>query len=258
MTARPPAPSETAGWLRPAEPSPDAEATVFLFHYSGGGVSMYSRWPALLPPSVDCRRVQLPGRQDRVSEPPFTELDPLVEALCEVLAKEQDGRPYALFGHSMGAMLAYRVAVAMARRGYERPALLGVSGWAPQGFRTISRKAAHETDEAVVQLLRELGSVPAEAFDGNRLSPLMLAPMRADLAVCADFRDDGASVDCPLVAYTGREDPYLAPGAMQSWRARSADFLGIREFPGGHFFIHDQGPGIATDLAQTLIRLRAS
>ncbi|MFJ3644392.1 thioesterase II family protein [Streptomyces sp. NPDC090108] len=242
----------TAGWLRPAGSDPDARAALFLFHYSGGGVSMYSRWPGFLPPSVECRRVQLPGRQDRLEELAFTELAPLVTALCEVISRELDGRPYALFGHSMGALLAYRVAVAMEARG-PRPALLGVSGWAPEGFSMPGRALVEGPAEGIVALLRELGTLPGGDLDPE-LSARVVASMRADLAVCAGYRDDRARVGCPLVAYGGRDDPYLAPGALRSWASRGDGFLGVREFPGGHFFIHDHGPGIAMDLVQLLHR----
>lgn len=245
----------SAGWLRPAVSDPDARAALFLFHYSGGGVSMYSRWPDFLPPSVECRRVQLPGRQDRVDDPAFTELAPLVASLCEVISQELDDRPYALFGHSMGALLAYRVAVEMDRAAHARPALVGVSGWAPEGFSMPSRHLTEGPDEGIVGLLRELGTVPDQALDSRELSAMVVAPMRADLAVCADYQDDLAPVGCPLVAYGGRDDPYLAPGALRSWATRAHPaFLGVREFPGGHFFIHDHGPGIAMDLAQLLHR----
>ncbi|MEU1850944.1 alpha/beta fold hydrolase [Streptomyces sp. NPDC019990] len=240
------------GWLRPAEPDPDAETTLFLFHYSGGGVSMYSQWPDYLPPSVECRRVQLPGRQDRVGDAPYTEFDPLVRTLCEVLTAETDDRPFVLFGHSMGALLAYRVAVRLEREGLAGPALLGVSGWAPEGFTMPTQGLAKGPDGAIASLLGELGTVSPEVLADPALAAMVVAPMRADLAVCADYEDDGAAVDCPVVAYTGRQDPYLAPGAMRSWRGRTPDFLGLREFPGGHFFIHDEGSGIATDLVQLL------
>ncbi|MFJ1795215.1 thioesterase II family protein [Kitasatospora griseola] len=243
-----------AGWLRPAESDPDAEAALFLFHYSGGGVSMYSRWPDYLPPSVECRRIQLPGRQDRLKEPPFTEFDPLVSKLSEIVAAESGDRPFVLFGHSMGALLAYRVAVRLEREGSARPAMLGVSGWAPEGFTMPTRGLAEGPDGAIASLLEELGTVSPEVLTDPALTAMVVAPMRADLAVCADYRDDGATVDCPVVAYTGRRDPYLAPGAMRSWQERSHAFLGLREFPGGHFFIHDEGPGIATDLVQLLHR----
>jgi surfactin synthase thioesterase subunit len=115
-----------------------------------------------------------------------------------------------------------------------------------------NRDLAEGPDEAIASLLGELGTVSPQTLADPALAAMVVAPMRADLAVCADYRDDGAAVGCPMVAYTGRRDPYLVPGAMRSWLGRSPAFLGLREFPGGHFFIHDEGPGIATDLVQLL------
>lgn len=252
MPEIPDAIAHRTSWLRPYDSDSEAEATVFLFHYSGGGVSMYSRWPDWTPPSVQCRRVQLPGRQDREAERPFTAIGPLVDAVCDVLAGELDDRPFVLFGHSMGALLAYRVALTLERSAAQHPALVGVSGWAPEGFQGPNRSLAGATDETIANLIERLGAAPAEDLARTALPPSSVTAMRADLAVCASYLDDGLAVRCPLVAYAGREDPFLAPGAMRSWQARGSPFLGVREFPGGHFFIHDQGPGIAADLVQLL------
>jgi surfactin synthase thioesterase subunit len=248
---------DPARWLHPAEPDTGAEALLYLLPYSGGGVSVYGRWPALVPPSVACRRIQLPGRQERHREEPFTEIGPLVDALCAVVETELDDRPYALFGHSMGALLAYRTAVALERARAPLPAVLGVSGWAPEGFSMPTRDLVEGPDQGIVDLLRELGTVPEGALGLPELSSMVVPAMRADLSVCASYEDDRAAVSSPLVAYGGRDDPYLAPGAMRCWEARAPAFLGVREFPGGHFFIHDQGPGMAMDLVQLLHRHRS-
>src|SRR5262245_54254798 len=113
-------------WLHPPESDPDAAVRLFLFHHSGGSAAMYNGWPDMLPGDIDCRRVQLPGRQERHRDPPYTELDPLVSVVSTVVGAELDGRPYAFFGHSMGALLAYRLALTMARTAGAGPVLVGV------------------------------------------------------------------------------------------------------------------------------------
>src|SRR5437899_6413733 len=155
MTAAPVA----ARWLRPADGDRDAATRLFLFHHSGGSAAMYREWLPLLPSDVDGRCVQLPGRQERRDEIPYTRLAPLVAALVDVLGAELDGRPFALFGHSMGALLAYRVAVELARDG-RGPALVAASGWAPEGFR---RPSVAPSDEALVEAMVLLGSLPPRA-----------------------------------------------------------------------------------------------
>ena len=167
--------------------------------------------------------VQLPGRHDRRPEQPFTRIDPLVEALVEALEAEGDGRPCAFFGHSMGAMLAYRLSVTLQRDGIPGPVLLGVSSWAPAG-----------------------SFVGAREFSG------LPDAERADLSVLSDYVADGAVVSCPVAAYGGKSDPLLVPGAMALWTTRSLAFLGVREFPGGHFYLDEHAVAVADDLARHL------
>jgi surfactin synthase thioesterase subunit len=232
-------------WLRPAEADPAASVRLFLFHYAGGGIAMYSRWPSLVPGEISCQRVQLPGRHDRHHEALFTELDPLLDELRSVLEAEEDGRPIVLFGHSMGALLAYRLGLAV------KPALVGVAGWAPVGFQGPSTQTI--TDDAqIVEGVLALGSAMPSLLADQELRDLMVPVMRADMSVCASYHDDDAALDCPLVAYAGADDPLVSVEAMASWSSRTPLFLGTRQFPGGHFFIHEHAPAIAADLTQVI------
>ncbi|MFD9571902.1 thioesterase II family protein [Streptomyces sp. NPDC059982] len=254
---RPPGPlpevQGAARWLHPADAEPDAGLRLFLLHHSGGGASMYREWPGQLPASVAVQAVQLPGRQERRREAPYTRLVPLAQALARVVSDELDGRAYAVFGHSMGALLGYRLTVELERRGLPGPALLAVSGWAPRGF---SAPAALSADP--LEALRLLGGLPPEVAADPELLAAAVRAMGADGAVCADHLDDGAAVGCPVVAYSGREDPLLAPEAMRSWAGRTPEFLGCRTFPGDHFYLRSHARAITADLAQLLPRYAAA
>ena len=210
------------GWLHPADADPDAAARLILLHHAGGSATSYGPWLSLFPTDVAVQAVQLPGRHERRNEPPYTMLAPLVEALVAELEAELDDRPYALFGHSMGAMLAYR----LANRLHPSPVVVGLSGWLPS--------------------------------DGRSRTPLSSdasAALEADLAVCTDFRDDGAPVDGPAVAYAGREDALAPPEDMAAtWKDRCGRFHGVKTFPGDHFFLHEHAAAIANDLTQLIRR----
>lgn len=247
---RPPTVSPS-GWLHPAEVDDTAGIRLLLFHYSGGSISMYAQWRAWLTSDIAVQRVQLPGRQERVSEPPFTALAPLVDELVQVLDAELDDRPYALFGHSMGALVAYRLGVLARRRGRPSPTLLGVAGWAPVGFDDLG-DVADQSDDDIIRELQRIGSPVITQLSNAELRTLVIPTMRADLAVCRSHIDDGAVVDCPIAAYSGRDDLLITPAGMGVWATRTRDYLGNRQFRGDHFFIHEQGRAIATDLAQLL------
>ncbi|MDH2428357.1 alpha/beta fold hydrolase [Sphaerisporangium sp. TRM90804] len=251
--------SRQAGlWLRPGDVDPDAVARLFLFHHSGGSAAAYREWPGLLPSDVAVQCVQLPGRQDRRHEAPYDRLEPLAEVLAAVIGSELDGRPYALFGHSMGALLAYRVALALERGGWRGPVLVAASGWAPAGFTMPARQMlARMSDPEVAEMMRRLGALPPEILRDAESLAQAVRTMRADSAACASHRDDGAAVGCPVVAYAGRHDPLVAPEAMGSWASRTPHYLGTRTFPGNHFFIRGQEPAVTADLVALLRRYAA-
>lgn len=246
-------------WFHPAEADPEASIRLFLIPYAGGNAPRMQReWRDVFPPDVTVQSLQLPGRLDRRSEPPFLRMGPLIEAMCEAIGTEVDERPYALFGHSMGALLAYRVAVAMAGEPGRGPMLVASTGWSPEGFAMPTQAQIELSDDELVRWLVSLGSVPSDLYENSELLALSLPATRADLTACLEYSDDGARVDCPVVSYSGRSDPLVSTEAMRAWAARCPVYLGNREFPGGHFFIYDAALAIATDLADHLRRTAAS
>lgn len=244
-------------WLYPAAADPDAALRLFLFHHSGGSAAMYAGWLRPAPSDLAVQCVQLPGRQDRRDEAPYTMIGPLAAALAEVLGSEVDDRPYALFGHSLGALVAYRVAATLAAEGWPCPALVAVSGWAPVGATLSHGSAGQLSDEKLLAAMHRLGGLPPEIRARPGLLALTIQALRADLGVCDSYQDDGWVIPCPIVAFSGRDDPLVPPGAMRAWASRTPSYLGNREFPGGHFFLHERSQAIMTDLVSLLRRYAA-
>ncbi|MER8187630.1 alpha/beta fold hydrolase [Kitasatospora sp. NPDC094015] len=243
----------TGRWFQ-AESDPDAPTRLFLFHYAGSGASIYREWLPLLPADVSAQFIQLPGRQDRLKEQPFTEIEPLIEQLADEFEAELDDRPFAFFGHCMGSLLSYRLAEEIGRRGGPAPVLLGASAWAPVGFRTPPVEQLDVPEEEIVEWARGLGSLPEEILKDRQTLDMMMPTMRADLLVCASYQDDGAPVRCPIVSYSATKDPLVEPAAMASWAPRTPEYLGNRVFPGGHFFLHQETLSITADFVRLLRR----
>jgi surfactin synthase thioesterase subunit len=242
-------------WFEPPEISPEAEVRLFLFPHAGSGVTIYKEWGSLLPPSIAFQCVQLPGRQQRMGETAYTDMPELLDALFDVVTAELDDRPYAFFGHCMGAQLAYRLAAMIERDGLPGPVLVGASGWAPEGFRTPTLEQSQMPEPEMKEWIIALGSLPPEVYDDQQLLALVIPALRADLAVCATAKDDFAKVSCPVVSYGGKADPLMLPGAMRSWPSRTRTYLGNSEFPGGHFYIDEHALSVTSDLARHLQRL---
>ncbi|MER5741282.1 MULTISPECIES: alpha/beta fold hydrolase [unclassified Streptomyces] len=239
-------------WFQP-ESAPDAGTRIFLLHYAGSGASIYHDWPAQIPADVSVQCVQLPGRQERYGEAMFTDIEPLVRILADAFAAELDDRPYAVFGHCMGALVGYRVAVELHERGERPPVLLGASAWAPKGFRTPPPEQLRVPQDELVDWARGLGSLPEAVLADSEALGMMMPAMRADLEVCASYRDDDAEVPCPVVTYSADKDPLVDPESMASWAPRTRTYLGNRLFRGGHFFVHEQTTSITADFVRLLL-----
>lgn len=247
----------TAGnWFQPVEPDPAADIRLFLFPHAGSGAIIYRDWAGLLSDDIAPQAVTLPGRHDRREEMTYAEWDPLLDALYEAVLDSLDDRPFALFGHCLGAQLAYRLAVRMDQDDVDAPVLIGMSGWAPQGFFTPTEEQANMPEAEMVGWIKKLGSFPAAVYDNPEMLALVIPALRADLSIAAQYVDDGSRVSCPLVSYGGRSDPLMEdPDAMASWASRSPAYLGHREYSGGHFYIDTHAQAVTADFSQHLHRL---
>jgi surfactin synthase thioesterase subunit len=245
----------TNRWFLP-QADPVAPTRLFLFPHAGSGGLIYRSWPTLLPDDVAYQVVQLPGRELRRNELSFREMEPLIEALYEAMADELDERPYAFFGHCLGAQLAYRVTVELERNGLRGPVLLGTSGWTPVGFSMTTMEQARMPEPELIEWMKTLGSFPADTFDDPELLAMIIPALRADIEVSATYVDDDAPVGCPIVAYCGRTDPLMPWEAMSAWIQRTPSFLGNSIYPGGHFYIdnHENRVAVISDFVRNLSR----
>jgi medium-chain acyl-[acyl-carrier-protein] hydrolase len=223
-------------WVRLWSPRPQARLRLLCFHPAGAGTAFFRDWATLLPDDVEVLAVQLPGRESRFTEPPLTSHQEAVTALHAAL-RPYLTRPYALFGHSMGALLAYGVAVAAMRHGDRPPVRLFLSG--SQGPGGEPRKPGRPawTDAELVADLREMGGTPEEVLSNSDLLALVLPTLRADYALCDSFRAPaGALLDCPVSVFGGDRDAYTAAD-LARWGATTRGGWTQRMFDGGHFFL---------------------
>ena len=233
-TSTPAARSSVA--VRAARPS--ASVRLFCFPNAGGGAQGYYRWGDSMPPGVEVCAVRLPGREARLAEPAFKSIQPLVVALAEALLPHLD-RPFAFFGHSMGAKVAFELARYLrATRGVE-PVHLFVSGCKgprrPRGGRHI-----HDLPDAeFIEELRRLNGTPPEVLEHPELMKLMLPLLRADFELVETYEYlPGRLLDSPVSAYGGLEDAEVPGEQLGEWRAETTGAFNQRMFPGGHFYLH--------------------
>jgi surfactin synthase thioesterase subunit len=246
----------TPRWLTPTQPAPHARIRLFLLPHAGSGAVAYKSWHRLLPEEISAQAVTLPGRQGRRAEPLPVDWHTVVDDLYTALRDELDDRPYALFGHCIGAQLAYRLTVRLEAEGDPRPSLVGISGWAPVGFFRAPNGSEEVSISEAAPWIKNLGALPEDVWSDPDMLDLVLPPVMADFRVSAQYEDDGSVIDAPLVSYSGRSDPLLVePDAMASWTGRSRNHLGHNTYAGGHFYVTEHATAVVSDFSRRLIRI---
>jgi medium-chain acyl-[acyl-carrier-protein] hydrolase len=224
-------------WVKPSRPDSQARLRLFCFPYAGGGASAYYKWAELLPRQIELCPVQLPGREMRIAEPPFARLGPLVEAVASALLPTLSS-PFALFGHSMGALVSFELARYLRRQYKLSPVHLFVSGLSAPSLRRL-RPPIHEAPDAeFLAEITRLNGTPKEVLDHAELRDLMLPLLRADFAVCETYEFGVENpLPCPLSAYGGLADEESVRDRLEPWREHTSGVFALRMFPGDHFFL---------------------
>ena len=229
--------------------TPGARARLFCFPYAGGGLSVFQSWPDQLPSSVDVCSFALPGRDTRIREQPVKAMHALVAEILAAVAPALD-LPFTLFGHSMGAIVAFELARALRRRGAPRPSLLAIAAHTAPPFE--HRSPIHDLPDAdfVAELRRLTGNVD-DALCDPEIVKLFLPVLRADVTLCETYRwIEEPPLECSMVAFGGDEDPEVTPEDLREWRAHTAGSFEIEIVAGGHFFVR-------TEVKSLLERLRS-
>lgn len=244
---------DTSAWLYMPRANPQAQMRLFCFPYAGGNASVFRTWPDYLSDDIEVCAVQLPGRSQRMKEPPFTHLPHLVNALVPILVDEYLEQPFALFGHSMGAIIAFEVARALHQRYGLLPERLFVSARrAPQV--PLTRPLLHQLPPAeFADALRNLGGTPDSVLENAELLKLFLPMLRADFTLTETYMyDRDAPLPCPLSAFGGTFDPLVSHDSLEAWRTQTREAFKLRMFTGGHFFINSQRSALLQALESDL------
>jgi medium-chain acyl-[acyl-carrier-protein] hydrolase len=232
--------------------SPDVR--LFCFPYAGGGASVFSRWPDLLPDSVEVAAVQLPGREDRITEPAFTAHPPLVRTLAHALRPYLQ-QPVALFGHCAGALLAYEVAGELRRR-FDAPVVrLFVSGQVAADC-PVREDPVHDlADDEFRAALRRMEGAPADVLADDALMGFLSGRLRADFGLWERYEYTGREpLSCPITAFGGTRDTRMEMPRIARWSAHTTGAFRLHAVEGGHFFVNDRPEELTREIAADLQR----
>lgn len=243
------------GWIVYPAPNPSAPVRLFCLPHGGGAASVFRDWAPCLP-GVEVAAIQPPGRESRMGEPPLDRMGDLVDRLSADIQRHLD-RPFALFGHSAGARVAFELARRLRARGGPEPVRLYVSACpAPQ---LPQHQPLHTLpDGELTRLLRELGGTPPEVFEFPELVAMLLSVVRADFAVVETCSyTDEPPFDFPIHGFAGTGDPEANPREVDAWRALTRASFALHVLAGDHFFPWEQRTALLGVVAADLATLSA-
>jgi medium-chain acyl-[acyl-carrier-protein] hydrolase len=230
--------STMSPWLAVNRANPRAELRLFCFPYAGGDALVYRDWAASLPDSVEAVPVQLPGRGRLRKELPATRLEALVPALIAALTPHFD-KPFAFFGHSMGAMIAFELARRLRRERGPRPVHLFVSGSPAPQLPDRHPRTFDLPEPEFIEELRRLNGTPREVLEHPELMALLLPVLRADFELVQTYvYTDGPPLECPITALGGAQDSLVPREDLEVWGALTCAPFELRMLSGDHFFLH--------------------
>jgi medium-chain acyl-[acyl-carrier-protein] hydrolase len=229
-------------WMPLRTPADSDGLLLFCFPHAGAGASTYRSWLNTVP-SVTVVPLQPPGREARLREEPHRRMDPLVDELASVVSEAAAGRPYAMWGHSLGALVAYETHRELRRRGDAEPVHLVVSGCAaPQHGFDDGPPVMGMSPAELVEMLRRLGGTPDWLLADPELLEMIMPAIRADFEVKETYRwaDGEPALQTPLTVLSSLGDPRATDTAQGRWQELTTGAFTKRTVIGGHFALFEQ------------------
>jgi pyochelin biosynthetic protein PchC len=243
--------SDSDLWIRRYHPAPESMLQLFCFPHAGGSASFYFPVSAALTPDIDVAAIQYPGRQDRRTEPAASSIADLADAIFDAVRPLTD-RPLAFFGHSMGAVLAYEVAIRLEDAGAPPLARLYVSGRrAPSCHR--EETLHQQTDQALIEELKHLSGTNSDLLADPEALEMILPAIKSDYRAIETYRPgDTRPLQAPITAIIGADDTRVTIDEAKAWHRHSTASFDLRVLSGGHFYLIDHSPEVIRLIAEDL------
>ncbi|HHP7245291.1 MAG TPA: thioesterase II family protein [Elainellaceae cyanobacterium] len=242
----------TNSWVKCFKPNPGASLRLFCLPYAGGGALIFRDWSDQLCEEVEVCPIELPGRGTRLREKPFTRIDPLVNMIAQSLVPYLD-KPFAFFGHSMGALLSFEVTHLLSQQYSSTPAHLFVSGRRAPDIPEPNPPIHPLPNADFLEELRLLNGTPEAVLTNKDLMQLLLPTLRADFELHETYVYKAKpSLRCAITAFGGFQDPDVNCEMLKAWQEQTNDTFSLQMFPGDHFFINTEQIALWQSLNQIL------
>jgi medium-chain acyl-[acyl-carrier-protein] hydrolase len=215
--------------------NPEARFRLFCFPFAGGAASVFREWRRAQGEDLEIVAVELPGRDKRINERPFRHLSHLVNNILEGFPAE---RPFAMFGHSMGALIVFELARALSIAN-TNPAHLFVSSFRAPHLPQRTRLKHLLDDPELIMEVREMGGTPEELIQNDELRAMLLLRLRSDLAVVETYSYlDAIALSCPITGFGGLADEYVMEEELESWHTHTSKRFRLERMAGDHFYLY--------------------
>jgi medium-chain acyl-[acyl-carrier-protein] hydrolase len=249
----------TPRWFENADQPAGFGGRLFCFPCAGGGAAGFRSLQQALGPGIAVCPAHLPGRDSQMLKPPFRDLTAAVEALAEAI-EPYVGEPYALFGHSMGALIAFELARKARHLGMPGPSHLLVAARPAPHFLIPGPTMYQLPDSELIAELRRLKGIPDQMFESTELIQFLLPRLRADLELAETYAySEDDILACPVSVFGGLTDR-IERETLEAWSDQTRGSFALRMIPGGHFFLDDPSllKAIDADLAASFAQRRLS
>ncbi|MGD9898781.1 MAG: thioesterase II family protein [Calditrichaceae bacterium] len=221
------------------KPAKNAKIKLFCLPFAGGSSAVFRSWPKHMPDTVEVCAVEIPGRGQRINEPLRGRIETLVAELSPEIKNSID-RPFAIFGHSLGAIIGFEIAHHLKINYGLKPVHLFLSGTKAPQLQSDKKLIYNLPDAEFLAEIKKLNGTPAEVFEHQDLLKLIIPILRADFKLCETYSYEARiPLDCPISVLGGLQDPHLDKKMLESWSTQTNGPFFLRMFPGDHFYLND-------------------
>jgi medium-chain acyl-[acyl-carrier-protein] hydrolase len=244
-------------WITCPKKQPNAKIRLFCLPFAGGGASLYRPWAAALAPEIEVCPIQPPGRENRYSEKVITDAYEMANAIAAQMLPFID-RPYAIFGHSMGALLSFEITKVLQSQKKRPPEILFLSAHRAAHL-PRKRDPLHALpDSQFIESLKQYGGFPEEILNNQEFIDFILPTMRSDMTLCDlyTFKQSETPIMTPLEMYAGEDDREAGPSEMSAWSEHTSSESNLTTFKGGHFFLRTHSQEVLEKIAFRIGQLK--